>query len=195
MHCTNCNIIILNLKKEKLWQFNRTGKVYCSKECTKLYTANVSRKNLIEINKKYASERMKRKNPCFNKETIEKIKNTKIKNGTLHKPPIIQGGNGKETPCPVKILCERLKWQLKYILRTGTRNFYPTHYKLEIANIEKKICIEIDSQVSYSRKDKAEKKENYLKSKGWITLRFKNKDVLNNLEYCIDKCLKLYHER
>jgi|SRR6188508_156701 len=195
MNCNFCNQVIINPTKRKLYDFKRRGKIYCSSECVKIKKSLSSRERMIKMNKEYASDRMKKNNPSFNKEIIKKGILTKIKKGSFHKTPIIQGGNGKKTPIPVQMLNDRLNWTLRYIFRTGVHGFYPTHYKLEIANQEKQICIEIDGNSSYSRKDEAKKKEEYLESKGWITLRFKNKDILKNLESCVQTCLKIYEER
>jgi hypothetical protein len=188
MNCFVCSIHFdhLKIKKTKSDRYKKTGRWYCSSECAKQFAAKISRISLSNTNKKYASNRMKINNPTFKEDVKEKIKKTKLKNGTFHNKPIIQGGNGREPPKTVQMLNKIINWEVCYIVRTGTRVYYPTHYKLELAKPEKKIYIEIDGASAYSRKEQAEKKADFMKKKGWKLIRFKNNEVLHNLDECIE---------
>lgn len=188
--CNYCGNLFKNNKKITYDHFCERKRAYCSKECSKEYCREISRKTLSITNRKYASKRMQIRNPSFIKENLEKIRKTKLKNGTLNTPPKIQGGNGRETPLPVIMLNEILKWELCFIQKTGVKEYYPTHYKLEIANPEKKVCIEIDGQSCYSRKDLMLKKQEYLEGIGWKVFRFKNKEVLKNPTACAEEILR-----
>jgi hypothetical protein len=171
------------------WQkYHITAKrnVYCSIKCSKNFSKKISRETLIETNKKYASARMKKNNPSFYPENLKKARQTKIKNKTLNLAPKIQGGNGKELPLTVKLLNKKLNWHTTYIVKTFLKSPYPSHYKLEIANPEKKIYIEIDGNSSYSRKEQSLRKEEFLIYSGWKLFRFKNKEIFNNLNECVE---------
>lgn len=187
MNCFVCakHFDHIKIKKTKSDRYKLTGRWYCSSECAKQFAAETSRITLSNTNKKYASNRMKINNPAFKEDVKKKIRKTKIINGTLHNKPIIQGGNGREQPKTVQMLNKILNWEVCYIIGTGTRVYYPTHYKLELAEPKKKIYIEIDGASSYSRKEQAEKKEYFMKKKGWKLIRFKNHEVLRNLDACI----------
>lgn len=190
--CIQCNkkFKINEFNKRKIWRYKKTGRFYCSEKCTKEFCSKLASEFMKKTNarfKEYYKKRMKEDNPSFNQEVINKVHETKKKNGSLHKPPIKQGGNGKEKPLPVLMLNKVLNWELNHIVLTGVREYYPTHYKLELANIEYKIAIEIDGPSAYSRKELSKKKETYLNSLGWTVIRFKNQEVLKNLEGCLKK--------
>lgn len=184
--CTLCHSKILSPTKIQKNGFVSRGRIYCSKECGKFIRSQNGRTTLTATNIKYASERMKKNNPSFRKEVLEKVYITKSNNGTLCLPPKIQGGNGRETPIPVKMINDKIGWELRYIVTTKLKPPYPRHYKLEIANPHKKICIEVDGNSSYSRKEQSERKEEFLNHQGWKVIRFKNRDVLKNFDKCIE---------
>jgi len=116
----------------------------------------------------------------------EKMSNT-LKS-KRHKPPV-QGGNGKPTAIPQQLLAETLGWGIEYIEATGMPrgSGYPPHYKIDIANVKLKIAIEVDgaSHNALARKAQDKKKEEFLKSQGWFVLRFTNKEVMGNLQECV----------
>ena len=155
----------------------------CSKKCR----SESARITMIETNKKFASSRQRINNSMWKQGALENMIKTKCKNGTFRQPPKKQGGNGRILPLPVRILNEKLRWKTTYIVRTGLKTPYPYHYKLEIANEEKKICIEVDGPCNYSRKEESKRKQDFLESLEWKVLRFKNKEILENLNGCIEK--------
>jgi very-short-patch-repair endonuclease len=64
---------------------------------------------------------------------------------------------------------------------------YPTCYKVDIAIPEKMVAIEIDgnSHCAIERQQQDLKKEQFLNGLGWTVLRFKNKQVMEHLEDCV----------
>ena len=136
-----------------------------------------------------SSKRMKKNNPMTNETYKNKMIKTLKKIG--HKPPV-QGGNGKSMPIPQKILLDALgiEWEAEYAVPTKLRKSgsYPTCYKIDIANSKLKIGIEVDgnSHGVIKRQEQDKKKTNFLISKGWIIKRYKNKEVITNLEKVIE---------
>lgn len=104
--------------------------------------------------------------------------------------PRIRGGNGKEMPVPQRVLLTALGsgWYAEHSVPTRlhgkTKERYPTCYKIDIANPSLKIAIEVDgsSHTNCIVKARDVKKEDFLKSLGWRTMRFSNKEVMQNLE-------------
>ena len=144
---------------------------------------------MSKTNKKYASERMKTNNPMKRAEVREKVSTTlRIMNWK----PKVRGGNGKG-PTPAQLLlASSLGWDMEYVVCTGhyrDGSGYPTNYKIDIANPTLKIAIEVDgfSHGTIKRKMQDMKKEEFLTGLGWKVLRFKNKEILENLSDCLEK--------
>jgi len=96
--------------------------------------------------------------------------------------PSVPGGNGTGLTVPQMILLDALgpDWKAEYPLRLGKREAgYPASYKLDLANVEMKVCIEVDGPSHYSRKAKDAKRDAKVTSLGWKVLRFWNKDILS----------------
>ena len=94
----------------------------------------------------------------------------------------MQGGNGRgPTATEVALAAVLPSMRLGEIVPLGSRgNGYPTHYKLDLADRQAMLCIELDGASHYSRSRQAQdrKKEEKLRSLGWIVLRFWNKEIL-----------------
>jgi very-short-patch-repair endonuclease len=87
---------------------------------------------------------------------------------------------------PEKILWEKLK--TKKIDGHRFRIQHPIYrYILDFYCHEKKLAIEIDGDVHKFRKDYDEYRDEYLKSAGISTIRFKNEDVTNNIDYVLSE--------
>ncbi len=68
---------------------------------------------------------------------------------------------------------------------------HPIHrYILDFYCHEKKFAVEIDGDVHKHRKDYDDYRDEYLKSAGITTLRFKNEDVINNIDYVLSEIRK-----
>tara|TARA_Y100000296_G_C5059076_1_gene198834 strand:- start:118 stop:681 length:564 start_codon:yes stop_codon:yes gene_type:complete len=98
-----------------------------------------------------------------------------------HKPSV-RGGNGHGMTLPQRIMKDALldNWIPEYAISLGKRQQgFPTCYKVDLANLDLKIAIEVDGTSHFSRKEKDKKKDAKLASLGWKVLRFWNKDILN----------------
>ena len=111
----------------------------------------------------------------------------------------IRKGNGHGITIPQKILTESLGdgWINEYPIKTkcigGRSSGFPTNYKVDIANPTKMIAIEVDgrSHDSVERKEKDIKKESALQKLGWKVLRFKNEDILRNINTIVENIKNL----
>jgi hypothetical protein len=64
---------------------------------------------------------------------------------------------------------------------------YPTCYKIDLGDEFYKVGVEVDGNSHYGvRKVQDNKKDLFLQERGWTILRFKNKEVENNLRACVD---------
>jgi len=159
--CENCGIHITPTRKG-VWVQSKPSFMttrFCSISCSK-----------------------KKENAMWVPGAIEKMTNTLKAIG--HKP-IKKGGNGRELTEPQKIMLNILgeSWVAELPIKTmipKSLKIYPTCYKVDIGNLEKKIAIELDgSSHSGKRKLLDIKKDNFLKSLGWRVIRLKNQEALH----------------
>lgn len=100
-----------------------------------------------------------------------------------HKP-IKCGGNGQLLPLSQLALLHALGdgWEAEVAVPTKIErgNGYPTCYKIDIANMEKKIAIEIDggSHCMIERREQDAKKTDLLVSLGWSVFRVSKEEAL-----------------
>lgn len=156
-------------------------------------------KNAHEKNPEWAkrsSKRMKENNPAKNPEIQIKIQQS-IKNGKGYKLSQYRGGNGRPLPQAQRILLAALseEWIAEYPISTKMPrdSGYPTCYKVDIGNPQLKIWIELDgkSHKQPERKIMDKKKEDFLRDMDWKGLRFKNKQVIEQLQTVL-KRIKWY---
>jgi len=188
--CVICHTHV-TLTGKKLWQA-KTGKVYCSLDCSNRAKALVAGPLLAEYNRTHAPARMRANNPMHRAESREKMRQTLTE---MRHGPTSRGGNGREPPQAQSLLWEALNalyhgWEMEFIQKTGElkKQFrLPNHLKIDIANASLRIAIEIDGPSHYSlaRKDQDARKEAFLKSIGWRVLRFSNESVTSSLELCV----------
>jgi hypothetical protein len=145
----------------------------------------VSSITMAKTNYSYASDRMKERNPMRFDDARTKMQATLKSIG--HKPKI-QGGNGRGlTDCQSELLklLEPHGYKPELIVRVGMGkgNGYPTHYKIDIGNAQKKVAIEIDgrSHRARIRKQQDDKKEAFLFEQGWTVIRIPN-EAVNSIE-------------
>lgn len=186
MNCYICGAEIPNPNRHQKYKYKKTGRAYCSIECSRKYLSKRSSETMAATNRKYASARMKKNNPMHKPEIREKMRQTLIRIG--HHPPV-QGGNGKPMPVPQAKLMEVLKdlspiAEFSQPVFKGKYNGYPTHYKIDIAIPTVKLAIEIDgySHCSQKRQKQDAKKTQLLESLGWTVLRFANQEILDDVE-------------
>lgn len=188
--CVICHAHV-TLMGKKLWQA-KTGKVYCSLDCSNRAKALVAGPLLAEYNRTHAAARMRANNPMHRVEIRAKMRQTLTE---MHHGPSVRGGNGREPPLAQSLLWKALNtlhpgWTLEFIQKTGSlkKQFrLPNHLKIDIANASLRIAIEIDgpSHCALTRKDQDARKEEFLKSIGWRVLRFSNEVVTASLEDCV----------
>ena len=192
VNCTVCGKPSILDQYYKVSKYNNHGRAYCSLDCSKEYCRKVSSETMAKTNRKYASERMIKNNPMKNPETREKV-STKLR-AMGHKPKI-QGGNGRGPTIYQLALSMALGWAMEVVVCTkeGKGSGYPHCYKIDIGNPILKIGIEVDgsSHMALIRQAQDKKKDLFLTKKGWKILRFKNKEVENDLQGCVKKVMDL----
>jgi hypothetical protein len=161
----------------------------CSDECHKKHKSNIFKKVVkdnIEKISKASSERMKVNNPMWMEGVKEKAIAT---NKALGTKPRVRGGNGEEMPIPQRVLLTALGegWYAEHVVPTKepkVNKKYPTCYKIDIANPKMMLGIEVDGESHnlFIRKEQDKKKTDFLNTLGWTIIRFKNKEVMSNLE-------------
>lgn len=97
--------------------------------------------------------------------------------------PKIRGGNGQVSEHE-EALAERLgpKYIRQYAIPTMARSKgldMPTCYKIDFADPESMIAIELDGNSHFSRREQDKKKDLFLASLGWTVLRLSNEEVLS----------------
>ena len=111
--------------------------------------------------------------------------NMKARLKEIRHKPIRNGGNGRPLPLPQLALLHVLGegWEAEVAVPTRMRHLnlgYPTNYKIDIANRERKIGIELDgsSHCSLVRQEQDRKKMGFLTSQGWSIYRVSNNQAL-----------------
>ena len=110
--------------------------------------------------------------------------------------PKIHGGNGTGPTVYQMLLASALGWDMEVVVPTGhcrDGSGFPTCYKIDIANKNLKIAIEVDgmTHVSLLAQERDKKKEDFLVGKGWKVVRFTNSEVKKNLNNCVKKVLSM----
>ncbi|WP_422928620.1 UvrD-helicase domain-containing protein [Singulisphaera sp. PoT] len=105
-----------------------------------------------------------------------------------------RGGNGHGPSLAERLMLEALGegWVHNHVVRTGKRSEgYPHCYKIDVANPEQMIAVELDghSHDSPSRRAADRRKEEFLRSLGWQVFRFKNRRAIQRTEECVDQVM------
>lgn len=122
-------------------------------------------------------ERIRALNPASRPEVRAKI-SRRLRD--MQHAPSVRGGNGRGLTASQAALMAVLHgtWKAEYALSLGRRTAgYPTHYKIDLANIERRIAIEVDGHSHHSRAHLDAKKAAKLNDMGWTVLRFWNWDI------------------
>jgi very-short-patch-repair endonuclease len=175
-------------------KLKKTGRIYCSPICG----INWAHQNLTKYTQsEKGRKRKKEHNPMSRMEVREKV-STKLKE-IGHKPPK-RGGNGTGMTKPQKILFEELKKHNVYTIpelpiKTHQKvgSGYPTCYKVDLGFEESKIGIEVDghSHNLIERQKQDIKKDMFLESLGWKILRFKNEEILKDLNNVVQEIMSI----
>lgn len=129
------------------------------------------------------SHRALLRNPSSDASTRQKIAGTLRKMG--HRPTV-RGGNGAGLTKPQEILACWLGpgWHPEHVVSTGARikGGPPTHYKIDVANPDLMIAVEIDggSHGTLARQAADQRKTAWLSSRGWSVFRCSNQEVLSS---------------
>jgi len=106
-----------------------------------------------------------------------------------HKPALM-GGNGRGLTVPQKALLEILGdgWFPEFAVKTGMKrdSGYPTCYKLDLANPELMIGIEVDGASHVGAKKQLDKKKDlFLETLGWNVYRLTNAQAMSLSTTCM----------
>lgn len=131
------------------------------------------------------SARMKANNPMSNPAAVEKMR--KSKQGQTF---LSRGGNSTITE-PQRILSEALGLPIEHPIVTapvkGQFPSLPNCYKVDIADLDRKLAIEVDGKTHRLKRWKFldARKTSVLNALGWSVLRFSNERVMQDLEAVI----------
>lgn len=182
--CAECTTQFLVTEKWKRDNLKAGKPVYCSKECGKSASSRKSSATMANTNRKYASARMLERNPMKRQDVRDKV--SLAMKGRC---PVKRGGNGQEMPLPQRMMAEALRWPTEVAVPTKMPrdSGYPTCYKLDLANTELKVGVEIDghSHAPLARQEQDKKKVAFLSGLEWTVLRFSNQEVMENLAGCV----------
>lgn len=186
MNCHICGKQIEVPTKYQRAKFRKDGRVFCSLMCSGKYRSALSSLVMAKTNKKYASERMKKKNPMRDPAARERMISTLKRIG--HRP-VQRGGNGQLTRHQ-KALASALGWPTEYAIPTCGASGAPHSYKVDIACPEAMLAIEVDghSHTLSSRQIEDQKKEAILSALGWKVLRLWNQEIDEDLSACVARC-------
>lgn len=93
-----------------------------------------------------------------------------------------RGGNGFGPSTHETLLLERLgyPWVYSHVVPTGGRaSGYPSCYKIDVANPNTMVAIEIDGSSHLHRKEEDARKEAFLVERGWTVVRLSNEEVIS----------------
>lgn len=104
----------------------------------------------------------------------------------------IKGGNGRGLTTPQRVLLDALGegWEAEFSVSTGGRGHgYPTCYKIDIANPESMVAIELDGNSHVNAEEIDNRKDAFLESRGWKVIRLKNREVARDLDGCVQQAI------
>lgn len=188
--CAICKTAFtLPLSKRAYWR--KTGRAICSPECRKAAYTDPERAHKpgpTAEGRARLAELRRTQNPMKDPATRAKVSAALRALG--HRPPT-QGGNGRGTTEPQQLLFAALGrgWLLEYVVKPGEgrkRGGLPTHFKLDIANPDLMVAVEVDgkSHCSQERQEQDRRKTAWLNGAGWTVLRFSNEEVMADTAAC-----------
>jgi hypothetical protein len=181
--CTECKKPVTLTAKGKIDAYHRSGRTYCSDPCRDTWVARDRSERMVKTNRKHASRRMTDNNPMSS--AASRAKMTKALTGH---PPQVRGGNGRGPTVPQKTLADLLGWPMEVAVPLGRPRVpgRPTNYKLDLANLDAKVAIEIDghSHNTLAARERDQRKDAWLTGAGWTVLRFTNEEVTADPAAC-----------
>lgn len=196
VNCHQCGMGF-TLNKTQDWKRRTKGETvfFCSKSCSSSWrirlphvqeavrAANMRR--LPELREQMRKMQEKAAAP----EVRAKMRRTLERIG--HQPKV-RGGNGRGLTEPQQRLMDALNkgssphFVPEYSVRTHMKrgSGYPGAYKVDLANLDLKLAIEVDGKSHRSKRRQAQdrKKEEMLRHLGWSVLRLSNRQVTEHLE-------------
>src|SRR3990167_1777024 len=181
--CHVCYMPVMLTTKARIDTWRRSRRTYCSPAHRDQWCREQSSVRMADTNRRLAAARMRARNPMRLPAARAKMR-TSLR-ARKHQPST-RGGNGRPIPLPQQALPSALGWAVAVVLRTGG-GYKPHHYKLDIANRDLKIAIEVDgaSHGAVARRRQDRRKEAYLRGRGWTALRFSNRAVMDDLSACV----------
>lgn len=110
----------------------------------------------------------------------------------------IKGGNGRGPTLAEQTLIDALNsayaegtWQWSYVVKTGDAPQFgmgsrPSHYKIDIANENERIAIEVDGYSHRGQEATDTKKEEFLDDLGWKVIRVTNREAIQKTAEVVD---------
>lgn len=161
------------------------GHAHCSRACSDTFKSIRSSAVMADTNRRFASARMKARNPMRSQACRERVSKTLRTMG--HRPPWT-GGRGRGTTIPQDRLLAALGpgWAAEFQVTTGRRLGLPACIYLDLAHEASRTAIEVDgpSHSALAVKAADRRKERFLRGAGWTVLRFTNREVMVGLEAC-----------
>lgn len=180
--CTECGKEVILTTKVKIDTYRRSGRTYCQDACRDAWVKRDRSARMARTNRKHASQRMIDRNPMARPEVRAKV--SEMLKAIGHKPRA-QGGNGKPTPEPQRLLAEHLGWPTEVIVAPSDGEM-PWHYKLDIAHPSMMVCVEVDggSHYSMARQESDRRRDARLSCLGWLVFRFSNREAMERTAEC-----------
>lgn len=117
-----------------------------------------------------------------NKTRVRSTKNKKV----LYSNKVSRGGLTKEEFTVFSELGQ--EWHPQYWMSPfGALGEDIVSFKLDFANLDKKIDVEIDGRSHLYLVDRDERRDKWLKDQGWTVLRFTNQEVKDSLNLVMEK--------
>ena len=182
--CSICSSpFTLPLSKRAYWK--RTGRAICSPDCLRESYVGRDMGPKAEARARL-SELRKVQNPMRDDPAVRERVSAALR-ARSHRPSR-RGGNGRGPTEPQRVLAEALGWPMEVIVPTGQRTpgGPPTHWKLDIANPDLMVAVEVDgkSHCALSRQAQDQRKTEWLTGAGWTVLRFSNEEVMADTAAC-----------
>ena len=165
------------------WRMNTFGPVKVSEEGKKHQSESMKslwdRPEFRENNHK----RMTENNPVYQDGVVAKAHKTRLKNGSYHNNFRFGNGRISEYENIVKDYIEDFDFLYNYPIPTKLardafpKYLFPTSYKPDFVNLEKKLCIEVDGPQHMKEID--EKKDFCLNYLGFTVYRFTHEQIRN----------------
>jgi hypothetical protein len=179
LYCSVCDVLFIPTYMQRRG-LSKGGLVSCGRTCRRVLRSLA----MTDTNLKYASARMGKHNPMANPASVQKMQRS-----LQGRTPSKRGGNGTGLS-PAEQALSAGTGLKPYVVPTRTKRSegYPTHYKLDLANPECLLAVEVDgrSHRAILRQKQDQRKEDFLKALGWTILRFTNEQALKETNQCCD---------